>query len=200
LKNGSIVGISLKKSKGNPKVSYIDQGSDKPSLKYKGIRKPRSPFNTGITVLTSDPKISLNIRSFRTANVSSITSELNIKGSSARHGKKSLSQYVKKYGIPQMSVKEIKRHIDDPEYLIDMVISLWRDCGYTFSDSVIRKEWDIRSKKIDNMVGYFRSIINSLQIGAYMEQNKGHANDILSYIYLEASSMGDYSSDFIKVY
>ena len=200
LKNGSIVGISLKKSKGNPKVSYIDQGSDKPSLKYKGIRKPRSPFNTGITVLTSDPKISLNIRSFRTANVSSITSELNIKGSSARHGKKSLSQYVKKYGIPQMSVQEIKRHIDEPEYLVDMVISLWRDCGYTFSDSVIRKEWDIRSKKIDNMVGYFRSIINSLQIGAYMEQNKGHANDILSYIYLEASSMGDYSSDFIKVY
>jgi len=200
LKNGSIVGISLKKSKNSSKVYYIDQGSDKPSLTYKGIKKPRSPFNTGITVLTSDPRITLNIRSFRTSNVSSITTELQIKNSDARHGKRTPLPFIKKYKIPQMSVQEIKRHIDEPEYLVDMVISLWRDCGYTFSDSVILKEWDIRLKNIDNMVGYFRSIINSLQIGSYMEQNKGHADDILSTIYLEASSMSDNSSDFIKVY
>lgn len=200
LKKGILISISLKKSKGKPKVLYVDQGSDKDMLYFKKIKKPRSVFNTGITVLTSNPKISLNVRSFRTSIRSSITSELQIKSSAARHGKKTLSEYVKKYKIPQMSVKEISKYEDNIDFLINMVVDLWKDNGYTFSDKRIIDDWNIRKKSIDNTVGYFRSIINSLQIGQFMMQNKGHANDIMSHIYLEASSMSDYSSDFIKVY
>jgi len=200
LKSGAIVSISLKKSKGSPKVVYIDQSSDKPTIDYRKIKKPKSVFNTGITVLTTDPKISLNIRSFRTSTVSSITSELQIKGSGARHGKRTLSDFIKKYGIPQMSISEIKKHIDTPEYLIDMVVTLWGECGYTFNQNKIEKDWQDRQKKIDNPVGYFRSIINSLQVGSFLDNHQVYADDILSHIYLEASSMGQYSSDFIKVY
>jgi len=200
LQDGTLIGISLKKTKGKPKVLFVDQGSDKEYVSFKGIKKPKSVFNTGITVLTDNPKLSLNVRSFRTSTRSAITSELQLKGSAARHGKKTLSGYIKKYKIPQMTVKQIQSYEDDPQHLINMVTSLWKDNGYNFSERQIQKDWETRKSHGDDTVGYFRSIINSLQIGQFMMQNKGHANDIMSHIYLEASSMGEYSSDFIKVY
>jgi len=200
LQNGDLLGISLKKTKGKPKVLFVDQGSDKDYVSFIGIKKPKSIFNTGITVLTDNPKLSLNVRSFRTSTRSAITSELQLKGSAARHGKKTLSGYIKKYKIPQMSVKEIQSYEDNIEFLVQMVVDLWKDNGHIFSEREIQKDWDKRKNSMDDTVGYFRSIINSLQIGQFMMQNKGHANDIMSHIYLEASSMGEYSSDFIKVY
>ena len=203
LKKKTLIGISLKKSKGEPKIVYIDQGSDKESLKFKSVRKPKNVFITGISILTDNPKISLNVRSFMISNASAVTSELIIKGSSARHGKKALTGYVKKYMIPWSDMAYFKNNSDNIQEMIGIIISLYNECGITFSRSKIESDWDIRSKEKQynrNPVGYFRSIINSLQFGAYMSRNKGVSDDIMTDIYLSGSSMGEYSSDFIKVY
>ena len=85
-------------------------------------RKPKTPFNTGITILTNNPKITLNIRSFMISTTSSVTSELQIKQSKARHGKTSLTKYVKKYNIPWSSVSELKKHSDDFDYMKNIII------------------------------------------------------------------------------
>jgi len=199
LKKGDLVGISLKKTKGVPKIQYIQQSSDIKNVKFKGVKKPASVFNTGISVLTDDTNKSLNIRSFRISKAANITSEIIDKSSAARHGKKTLTEYIKKYNIPQMSIQDIKKNVDNIEYMNNMIITLWKDAGYIFPKNQIDKDWDKRFKKGENLVGYYRSIVNSLQIGAFLNQNKGIANKILSDIFSEASSMGEYSSDFIKV-
>ncbi len=203
LKNGKLIGISLKKSGKVPKVVYINQGGEKKTLDFKGVKKPSSIFNTGITILATDPKTSLTVRSFRISVASGVTSELNIKGSSARHGKSALTKYIKKYNIPWTSLSDFRKNSSDTEKMNQMIISLWRDCGYVFTEAQIEKDWSIRSQEKEfnrNPAGYYRSIINSLQFGAFMNQNKNIADDILTDIYLTGSSMGEYSSDFIKVY
>lgn len=200
LKSGALIGISLKKSGKSPKVVYIDQGAEKPTLEYKGTKKPKSAFNTGITIQTSDPAISQNVRSFRTSTVSSITTELILKGSKARHGKATPSGYIKKHNIPQMPTKTIKNLSQNTEYMNNLVRTLWADNGFTFSDKQFEKDWQERIPKIDSIDGFYRSIINSLEYGAFMNKNKGLANEILTDIYLAGSSEGKFSSDFIKVY
>ena len=203
LHKGTLIGISLKKSGKSPKVEYVDQGGEKKSLDYRNVKKPKSIFNTGITILAVDPNISLNVRSFRISTASGVTSELNIKGSSARHGKSALTKYIKKYKIPWMTLKEFRKNVEDIEKMNQMVISLWKDCGYIFNQNQIDKDWQVRSKEkqfIKNPAGYYRSIINSLQFGVFMNQNKGLADEILTDIYLTGSSQGEFSSDFIKVY
>ena len=99
-----------------------------------------------------------------------------------------------------MSVKDISKIQDDTEQINSMIITLWKDCGYTFSSNQIEKDWLKRSRKIDNLTGYYRSIINSLQFGVYLKQNSGKADDILTSLVIGASSKGGNSSDFIKVY
>ncbi len=203
LHKGSLIGISLKKSGKSPKVEYVNQGGEIKSLNYKGIKKPKSVFNTGINILSSDPIISLTIRSFRISATNAVTSELNIKGSSARHGKSALTKYIKKYNIPWMTLNDFKKNADDIDKMNQMVISLWKDCGFIFNQNQIEKDWAVRSKESQyniNPAGYYRSIINSLQFGAFMNQNKGLADEILTDIYLTGSSKGEFSSDFIKVY
>jgi hypothetical protein len=199
LKKGDLIGISLKKSKGIPKLQYVEQTSNAKNVKFKGIKKPKSIFNTGISILTNDSNKSLNIRSFRISKAASITSEIIDKSSAARHGKKTLTEYIKQYKISQMSINDIKFYINNINYMNNIIISLWKDAGHTFPKDKIDKDWDTRLKKGENLIGYYRSIINSLQIGAFLNQNKGVANKILTDIFSEASSMGEYSSDFIKV-
>ena len=203
LKKKTLISVSLKKSKGKPKVIYVDKSSDKKSLEYKRIKTPVNIFTTGINILTSDPSISLNIRSFSILKTSAITSEIFIKKSSARHGKSTLSPYIKKYNIPWMSLKEFRDNSDDTMGMINKIISLYKDCGFIFSKNQIDKDWSIRSNEKEykrNPAGYFRSIINSLQFGAFMNKNKNISSDILTDIYLKGSSMSEYSSDYIKVY
>jgi len=200
LKKGDLIGISLKKSKGIPKLQYVEQTTNSKNVKFKGIKKPTSIFNTGISILTNDSNKSLNVRSFCIFKVANITSEIIDKSSAARHGKKTLTEYIKQYKISQMSVNDIASHVDDIEYMNNIVVNLWKDAGYTFSQSQIEKDWKKRYDKGENLIGYYRSIINSLQIGAFLNQNKNIADKILTDIFSEASSMGEYSSDFIKVY
>ncbi len=199
LKAGTLIGVSLKQTS-TPKVIYINQTGDKPQVLYKGTKKPTTAFNTGISIATSIPKLDINVRSFRTSTRANITSEMIQRGSSARHGKTAITKYVKKYRIPQMTIREISKHEDNLDHLVNMVSTLWMDNGHTFPDSKIQKDWSNRVNKMDNTVGYFRSIINSLQYGAFLYNNKGIANQIITEMYRIGSSMGDYSSDFIKIY
>jgi hypothetical protein len=123
-----------------------------------------------------------------------------MKGSSARHGKKSPAKWIKKYNIPQMPVSSIQKYENNTDYINNLILSLWKDCGYTFNKSQMEKDWKEREKKIDNLTGYYRSIINSLEFGAFLNKNKSIADDILNDIFKSASSISDISSDFIKVY
>lgn len=200
LKKGTLIGISLKKSKGNPKVFYINQSGDKKSIKFKQIKKPKSIFNTGITIETSDSKVSLNVRSFRTSKKAAVTSELQIKGTGARHGKKAISGFVKQNNIPQLTVQQIVKQQDPVDYINNLIVTLWKDAGHTFSDEQKQSDWLKRETKIDNLTGFYRSIINSLEFGVWMKQNGKLSDDILNKLFQEASSMSDNSSDFIKVY
>lgn len=136
-----MIGISLKKSKGQPKVVYVDQQSDEVvEVKFGSVKKPTSIFNTGITILTDDSKKSINVRSFSTSKKASITAEIQIKGSAARHGKATPSPYIKKYNIPQMTVGEIAKHQEDTEYMTNLILVLWKDCGHSFSASQAEKD------------------------------------------------------------
>lgn len=200
LKKGILIGISLKKTKGTPKIDHIGSKSEWKPVSFKGIKKPASIFNTGISILTNNPNKSLNVRSFRTSKKASITTEIIMKDSSARHGKKTPTKWIKKYNIPQMSISSIQKYEDDTNYINNLILSLWKDCGYNFTKSQMEKDWKAREKKIDNLTGYYRSIINSLEFGAFLNKNQGIADDILNDIFKSASSISDISSDFIKVY
>jgi len=200
LKKGNLIGISLKKSKGMPKIDYIEQTVSGNNIKFKGIKKPQSVFNTGINILTDNPKKSLNVRSFRISKAAGITSEIIDKSSSARHGKAALTKFIKQYNIPQMTLSDFRKKYNETEIMNNMIISLWKDAGHVFNKNKIDKDWSVRQSKGENMVGYYRSIINSLQIGVFLNQNKGMADKILTDIFTTASSMGKHSSDFIKVY
>lgn len=126
-----------------PKVEYVDQGAEGTSVEFKEVQKPRSAFTTGITILTNNPKKSLNVRSFRISSVQPITTEVQIKDSAARHGKKTPSKWIKQYNIPQMSVNDIKNNIsdsDDIDQLKRKILLLWKDLGYSFSESQIKKD------------------------------------------------------------
>lgn len=199
LRKGNLIGVSLKKTSGSPKVVYIDQGSEKPTIRYKSIKKPTNVFNTGISILTDNPKVSINVRSFNISKRASITSEMQVKGSAARHGKTALPKYINKYKIPQMTVNDIKKYLNDVEYLNNLVVSEWMANGHTFSDTRIQKDWLTRVNNMQDVIGYYRSIINSLQYGAFLNKNKGIADEIITDMFRTGSSMGDYSSDFLKV-
>ena len=200
LKSGKLIGISLKKSKGIPKIQYVEQSKVSGDIKFKGLKKPRSVFNTGISILTDDTNKSLNVRSFRISKAAGITSEIIDKSSAARHGKAALTKFIKKHNIPQMTLSDFRRRYEETEAMNNMIISLWKDAGHTFPQNKIDKDWKTRVSKGENMAGFYRSIINSLQVGVFLTQNKNIASKILTDIFLTASSMGSHSSDFIKVY
>lgn len=200
LNDGTLMGISLKKSKGIPKVEYVDQGTELPTLTFKGVKPPKGMFNTGIDILVNGTKNYLNVRSFTPHQVGSITTEILVAGGSARHGKSTPSKEIKKFNIPQMSKSDIMKHADNYEYMNNMISTLWNDLGYRFSESDKEKQWAVALKKNKSIPGFYRSLINSLQFGVYLTQNKKVADEIVSRLMLVASSRGDYSSDFIKIY
>jgi hypothetical protein len=204
LQAGRILGISLKKSSGSAKVEYVNQSDDTPPkiYKYKGTQKPRKIFATGITVLTDSSYI-INCRSFRISKNATVRAELGIKGSAARHGKKSLAEYIRKHNLPQTSLSEIKKHLKDVEFLKGQIITLWKDNGHVFTEKQIEASWEKLKPDYrdgNQSSGYYLSIINALEFGAFLYKNKAKGKDIINDIIREASSKDANSSDFIKVY
>jgi len=202
----SLVGISLKKVGKNPKV-VLQGPSEKPEiLGYKIIKKPKEMFPTGMVIQTSKGDLMINFRSFRISQQADITGELIQKGGSARHGKVPSSvkkEMIEKYKIPQMPKQRIKNLIENNnvEELIRMVVNLWKQCGYDFPENKIKSDWKIRQEKgIQDDVGYWQSILHSLELGAFLNTHKSVANDIVYNFYIGAASISDISSEFIKVY
>lgn len=201
IKTGELVPISLKKTT-NAKVSYIDQSVDVPFPDYRGIKKPTTPFNIGIIIKTSDNKIDIDLRSFSQLTTSPVTTELLISGSSARHGKATPLPLIKKYNIPQTSLSSIRKSAGDIEVMKDNIIRMWVDIGYRFNSNQIEKMWAERFKDkyfVKNPAGYWRSIINALEIGIFLEKNKSVANDFVKDTVRRAFSVSATSSDFIKI-
>ena len=203
LNAGTLIGVSLKKAK-NPHVYYIKKETDPMLYEFGGVSKPQSPFNTGISIQTTDGKTAINVRSFRTSHMAPITSELTVRGSQARHGKASIIEISKAYGIRYTSKDDIIRLSKDDsgvDKMIGMVRKLWKTCGYTYSDKDIEKFWDDKKKKgMDSVPGFFMSIINSLELGAFLKTSGNKANDIVTDIVRAASSKSELSSEFLKIY
>ena len=201
LKSGDVVGISLKKSTSSPVVEWYGPDEKPEIIKYKGISKPKgknAPFPTGITINTS--KANINFRSFRIIKAAPITGEIIGGGKAARGGKVPSSikkDVIDKYKISQMSKSRISS-IDDNK-LKEYVSSLWKQCGHNFSENDIAKGWSDREKNIQDRTGYWMSIINSLEIGSFLNQNKSLADNIITKFYTGSSSKGSNSSEFIKV-
>jgi hypothetical protein len=206
IEKGNILPISLKKSS-NPKAVYVKQTGEMIPFEYISVVKPRSMFNTGIEIKLNDG-FSFNIRSFNRRGKAGVTSELKMKGSKARHGKAALTYVVRKYNIPQTPASQLERYRDNPEMIIPSIVDMWRKLGVNFDEAKITKQWNNRSSKISkefeskgyDPVGYFISIINSLEFGVYMENHQEHADDIITYLANWASSRTNISSDYIKVY
>lgn len=198
LNNGNLIGVSLKKAY-NPQIYYVKKDTDPMLYEYDRVAKPQSPFNTGITIKTTDGKTSINIRSFRTSTNSNVRAELQVRGSQARHGKASLTNTIQKHGIPQTPKNKIEN--TDLEVLKSMVQKGWKKLGYSYTDKDIDEFWKakIRKGEVDSMTGFFMSIINSLEIGCYLEANKTKADDIITDIIREASSKSELSSEFLKI-
>ena len=206
LKKRTLVGISLKKVGGSAKVVW--QGSvEKPEIVgYEIIKKPKEIFPTGMVIDTTKDKIFINFRSFRISKQADIGGEIVMQGGAARHGKVPSSvkkNMVEKYKIPQILKGRLKSIVDadGTDDLVKMVIELWKQCGYTFSEGKIKSDWQIRVKKgMQDEVGYWQSIIHALELGAFLNTHKGVAQDIVHNFYIGASSAGGLSSEFIKVY
>jgi len=201
--NGKLVPISLKKVKKNARVVYNKQSVDTVFPGFDKIVRPASPFNTGILIQTSNKDIAINIRSFSQHSVAGVTSELLVKNTSARHGKATPRPMIKKHNINQTSLGNFRKDAYDTEVMVDRIIRLWKDIGYTWSDSQIEKYWAVRVKDdefVRSPAGYWRSIINALEIGAHLENHSGMADDFTQNIVKSAMSASSVSSDFIKIY
>jgi ribosomal protein S16 len=109
-----------------------------------------------------------------------------------------------------MSKSRIKQYVDEgPQKLSKLVLNLWKQTGYNFSKSDIEKNMKMRLKgkdvidkdgKVIDAVGYWQSILHSLEIGAFLNTHKSVADDIVNTWYQGATSTGGMSSEFIKVY
>jgi len=201
LKKGTLVSISLKKSSGTPKVVWQGPVEKPTPVGYKSIRKPKLIFSTGINIVTDKPKTEINFRSFRISKQADITGEILSIGGAARHGKvpaTDKNRIIKKYNIPQINKAKIARLSDDE--LKDNLVNLWNQCGHKFSPKQWEKSWERRVNNIQDRTGYWQSIIHALELGAFLNSNKGQANDIINDFWVGATSTGAMSSEFIKVY
>jgi len=214
LKSGVFVGISLKKiGKGGAKVSHIEPASEHEPVVYKGIVPPKKngPFGTGVNISTN--KNNINFRSFNKG--ASITGELmGAKGGGARHGKVQSSVFkksIKDYCIPQITPQSIKNMMvyDGIENVLrSHVLKLWKDLGYTWTESQVNTYWDhkigrstdVYTKTPEHTWTFWLSLIQSLELSIFMEKNKGVADDLVNSWFLSASSMSSLSSEYIKVY
>lgn len=196
---GYVIPISLKKVGKKARV-VIERFEKNPELVgFDKIKKPDKVFATGINIKTTKKGYFINFRSFRISHRALITGELIEAGGSARHGKigsPDLRKILNKYNIPQTSKERIGKLSDDQ--LKQNVVNLWQQCGYRFSSSKI--EFDYKKLVMQDRIGYWMSIINSLEIGAYLNTHKSHANDIVNFLYYSAKSLTQFSSDRVKVY
>lgn len=198
LVDGVLLGVSLKKSSGSATVSYIDQGAKKPFLRYRGTKKPDGPYNVGIEI-KSNKGFTINIRSFNMPKGDKIQTEILVPAGVARHGKAPSTLIENEYGIKLTPKSKIP---SDIEMSKKMVQQLWKDNGYFFSDKQMNDDWTKR--RAGNMPkdhkNYFRGIINSLEVGAWLTQNRGLAGMAITKLYRYGASISDFSSDFLKVY
>ena len=201
IKKGYVIPISLKKVGRKARV-VIERFEKNPELVgYRKIKSPKEIFSTGINVITTKKPYAINFRSFRILRRVPITGELIEVGGSARHGKVGRQDLVKilgKYNIPQMSKKRISELSE--QQLIQNVVNLWGQCGYKYNKNKIERDYAVRKKSIQDWVGYWMSIINALEIGAYLNTHKSQANDIVNTLYYSAKSLTQFSSDRVKVY
>ena len=197
-----ILPISLKKVRSKNVRISLEGPEDKPEfIKYKRIRKSPNVFPTGIIVDTKKGKFGINFRSFSISKAQDITGEIIEIGGAARHGKvpkKVLSSIIRKYNIPQMTKTRIKSL--SAKQLIECVLQLWQDCGHIYDKDKRYKDWNKRKNNIQNWEGYWMSIIHALEIGAFLESNKGNASDIINEMFYAAASKSKNSSHFIKIY
>lgn len=221
LRKKTLIGVSLKQSAGSgAKVAFIDQKSRKPFLRYRRTKAPKhGPFGTGITI-TTQKGTSITIRSPYIWGDTKITTEVNISGSKARHGKAPISLLVKKYGgLVKLSKKN--DFPTDIEELKKKVVDLWRDNGITFSDKVIENDWNSRmvnefgqmiiarkptkddsskTRILDEPHKYFKSIVHSLEIGRFLSSiDRLEAAKAITMMFRYGASLSDFSSDYLKV-
>jgi hypothetical protein len=206
LKKGTLIGISLKKVGKSAKVVW--QGPvDKPEIVgYKIVKSPKDMFPTGMVITTTKDKIGINFRSFRISKQADITGEIVMTGGTARHGKvpsTTKNKMISQYNIPQMPKSKIKKLVDTEggiEDLKRMVTNLWKQCGYNFPPKKVESEWAKRAGNIQDAVGYWQSILHSLEMGAFLNTHKSVADEIINNFYVGATSTGGFSSEFIKIY
>jgi hypothetical protein len=208
LKSGKLIGISLKKVTGSGKI--VPQTPDElpEPQEYKNIKNPKGTmFATGITINLKSG-YGINYRSFQRSKAVNIHGELVKPGSNARHGKVPgpvTTKIIKDYNIPQMSKQRIKSMSDEELQLA--AIELWADCGHVFDTNKMEKDWVKRKADLDQQakkkpldrLGYWISLINSLELGAYVNKTSA-ANDIVNKMYQGAKSASVYSSSFVKIY
>jgi len=205
LKVRSLVGVSLKKVGKSPKVVWQGPAEKPEIVGYKIIKKPREIFPTGMMIQTNKGGIFINFRSFRISKQADISGEIIQKGGTARHGKVPSNvkkKMMEKYKIPQIPKQRIKKLLEGGvDELVRMTVNLWKQCGYNFPPQKVEKDWNLRQKKgIQDDVGYWQSILHSLELGAFLNTHKSVADDIVHNFYIGASSVSDISSEFIKVY
>ncbi len=203
MKNSKLIGISLKKIAKSSQGKIVPQGPDQISepMKFGKIKAPvKTMFPTGVNCLTKKPGHGINFRSPRPSVAAKVAGEIIIKGTGARHGKvpaKRLKEMYDQYKIPQMSISKIKSTSDGELQLA--VIELWADCGYVFDEKRMKKDWAERKNDMEHREGYWQSIINSLEIAAFLNQSSV-ANKIMDYWWQGAKSASAESSSFVKIY
>jgi len=91
------------------------------------------------------------------------------------------------------------------EELRDIVVKLWSDIGYKYSQNDINKGFENLLNGKEPLEqrgrnGFWQSAIHSLQFGEFLVKNKGKADEIVNEMYFGASSVSEFSSNFIKIY
>ena len=208
LKSGKLVGISLKKTKGSAKVIF--QGpSVKPIVIELGlIQKTNKLFPTGVVINSSDGDVKFQARSFKIAKCSEISVEISLKNAAARSGKvpaKLYQEIVRDNNIDQMTDKRIKQYMDEGETkLKEIILNLWNrasEGNITISETDVDKAWDNdQPEKYMDDICFWKSIIHSLELAAFLRESGSAADDILMSFYINGKSLGELSSDFILAY
>lgn len=201
LHNGKLVGISLKKIKGKAKVTLQSPSNKPEKVGFGSINPPREFLPTGVRIRTSKPKTMINFRSFRISHQADIQGEIIVQGGVARHGKVPSSLYrnlVKEYNIPQIDKARIEKSSDSQ--LVRAAQNLWKQIGVKVSNSQMEEAWQKRKNEIQDRTGYWQSILHSLELAAYLNNNRGKADDIIGKFFTGGSSVSEWSSEYIKVY
>jgi len=193
LKNGKLVGISVKGPTKNAKVKFFSKESAT-KIQYKGFRKFKSPFSSAnISLILPKPGYYFVFRTFggKPKPKQPIQGYIDRKGKNegGKLGHGFINRYLRQFGEKEIG-DYTKLERDDEIQIIQTMKDLYRGVGVNFDEKV----WERGVPEKHN----FWSKLSALDLLNTIDKSPNR-DELITSLYNVAKSRAEFSSNFIRV-